>query len=73
MSASGRYAAGGLIRLYQVLLSPLFPSACRFYPTCSEYAREAVLVHGVFTGSILALKRLIRCRPFGPGGFDPVP
>ena len=73
ISASGRYAAGGLIRLYQVLLSPLFPSACRFYPTCSEYAREAVRVHGVFTGSILALKRLIRCRPFGPGGFDPVP
>jgi hypothetical protein len=73
ISATGTYAAGGLIRLYQILISPLFPSACRFYPTCSEYAREAVLTYGMFKGSFLAIKRLLRCRPFGPGGFDPVP
>lgn len=69
----GKHALGGLLRLYQILISPLIPSACRFYPTCSEYAREAVLKHGVLKGSWLAFKRLIRCRPFGPGGFDPVP
>ncbi|MCX5861609.1 MAG: membrane protein insertion efficiency factor YidD [Desulfomonile sp.] len=63
----------GVIRSYQVLLSPLFPSACRFYPTCSEYAKEAVAAHGVVTGSWLALKRLLRCRPLGTGGYDPVP
>ncbi|WP_157212215.1 membrane protein insertion efficiency factor YidD [Desulfomonile tiedjei] len=65
--------AGGLIRCYQIFISPVFPSACRFYPTCSEYAREAVLTHGVVKGTWLAVKRLARCRPFGPGGFDPVP
>ncbi|MGB6067355.1 MAG: membrane protein insertion efficiency factor YidD [Desulfomonilaceae bacterium] len=62
-----------MIRLYQILISPLFPTACRFYPTCSEYACQAVLSHGVFKGSLLAAKRLVRCRPFGPEGFDPVP
>ncbi|MCA1959294.1 MAG: membrane protein insertion efficiency factor YidD [Desulfomonile sp.] len=69
----GRYALSGAIRLYQILISPLFPSSCRFYPTCSEYAREAVLEHGVGKGLLLTLRRLGRCRPFGPGGFDPVP
>lgn len=59
--------------MYQVLISPLLPSSCRFYPTCSEYAREAVLRYGVLKGSWLALRRLLRCRPFGPEGFDPVP
>ncbi|HMK36698.1 MAG TPA: membrane protein insertion efficiency factor YidD [Desulfomonilaceae bacterium] len=73
MQEVGRHALAGAIRLYQVLISPLFPSACRFYPTCSEYARLAVISHGFFRGSRLALKRLGRCRPFGPGGFDPVP
>ena len=68
-----RDSAAGAIRLYQILISPLFPSSCRFYPTCSEYAREAVLEHGVLRGTWLALRRLVRCRPFGPGGFDPVP
>ncbi|MFZ5867245.1 MAG: membrane protein insertion efficiency factor YidD [Thermodesulfobacteriota bacterium] len=68
-----RRFVSGLIRLYQLFLSPLFPSACRFYPTCSEYAREAVSQHGIWRGLWLALLRLIRCRPFGPGGFDPVP
>ncbi|MDQ7783134.1 MAG: membrane protein insertion efficiency factor YidD [Desulfomonilaceae bacterium] len=69
----GRYTLGGAIRLYQILISPLLTSSCRFYPTCSEYARDAVLRYGVFKGSWLALRRLLRCRPFGPGGFDPVP
>lgn len=59
--------------MYQIFLSPLLPSSCRFYPTCSQYAREAVLKYGVFKGSWLALNRLARCRPFGPGGYDPVP
>lgn len=49
------------------------PSPCRFFPSCSEYAREAVTVHGAGRGSWLAVRRLMRCRPFGPSGFDPVP
>uniref|UniRef100_A0A7C4AT25 Putative membrane protein insertion efficiency factor n=1 Tax=Desulfomonile tiedjei TaxID=2358 RepID=A0A7C4AT25_9BACT len=63
----------GVIRFYQVFLSPLFPSACRFYPTCSEYAILAVVRYGPAKGAWLAVKRLVRCRPFGPGGYDPVP
>ena len=70
---AGRLLAGKMIRFYQLLISPLFPTACRFYPTCSEYAREAVLEYGVLKGSWLAARRIARCRPFGPGGFDPVP
>lgn len=62
-----------LIRSYQLLLSPLFPSSCRFFPTCSEYAKEAVVAHGVLKGSWLVFRRLLKCRPFGPGGYDPVP
>ncbi|MFH1115496.1 MAG: membrane protein insertion efficiency factor YidD [Pseudomonadota bacterium] len=62
-----------MIRVYQILISPLLPSSCRYYPTCSEYAREAVLRYGVLKGSWLAMRRLLRCGPFGPGGFDPVP
>ena len=73
MVSLGRDTVAWAIRLYQLLISPLFPSSCRFYPTCSQYAREAVLDHGVLKGTWLALKRLARCRPFGPGGFDPVP
>ncbi len=49
------------------------PSPCRFFPTCSSYAHEAVDVHGTFRGGWLAVRRLVRCRPFGPSGFDPVP
>lgn len=63
----------GLIRFYQVFLSPMFPSSCRFHPTCSEYAKEAVESHGAIKGLWLATRRLLKCRPFGPGGFDPVP
>nr|WP_321255933.1 membrane protein insertion efficiency factor YidD [uncultured Pseudodesulfovibrio sp.] len=62
-----------LIWLYQKLISPLLPQACRFYPTCSEYAMEAVTLHGAFKGGLLTLWRLLRCQPFCSGGFDPVP
>ena len=62
-----------LLRVYKWALSPLFPPACRYVPTCSEYAMEAVERHGVLRGSALAAWRLLRCHPFVRGGFDPVP
>jgi len=62
-----------LIKFYQACLSPAFPSACRFYPSCSAYAYEAVERWGVWRGVRLALGRLVRCRPFGSHGIDPVP
>ena len=62
-----------LIRAYQYILSPLFMPACRFHPTCSEYAFEAVERYGSVKGSWLALRRILRCHPFHAGGFDPVP
>ncbi|WP_174408413.1 membrane protein insertion efficiency factor YidD [Desulfovibrio psychrotolerans] len=61
------------IRFYQRCISPLFPPACRFVPTCSEYAAQAVLRHGVFKGTALAVWRILRCHPFSRGGYDPVP
>lgn len=63
----------GLIGIYQRALSPLLPPACRFTPTCSEYARVAVERHGVLRGSWLATRRILRCHPLHPGGYDPVP
>ena len=63
----------GLIRGYQAALSPFIGNQCRFHPTCSVYAEEAVRTHGALRGSWLALKRLARCHPFHPGGVDPVP
>jgi len=63
----------GLIRLYQITLSPLLGGACRHHPSCSAYAREAVERHGVRRGVPLALRRLARCHPFGSSGYDPVP
>src|SRR3954471_14928212 len=62
----------GLLRGYKLLISPLLPSACRFHPTCSQYMREAIEVHGAARGVWLGLKRLGRCHPFHAGGFDPV-
>ncbi|HCE39423.1 membrane protein insertion efficiency factor YidD [Alloalcanivorax profundimaris] len=61
------------LRVYQLVLSPWIGNQCRFYPTCSEYARQAVETHGSLRGSALAAKRLCKCHPWHPGGFDPVP
>ncbi len=63
----------GLIRIYQYVLSPWLGNQCRFTPTCSEYAREAIVRHGALKGSWLALRRVGRCHPWHPGGHDPVP
>lgn len=71
MSLAAR-AAIALIRAYRRFLSPLLPPACRFEPSCSRYALEAVERHGALRGSALALRRLARCHPFHPGGYDPV-
>lgn len=62
-----------LLRLYQLCLSPLLGQRCRFYPSCSHYAMEAIEVHGVWKGCMLAARRLGRCHPWHPGGVDPVP
>lgn len=63
-----------LIRLYQLTISrALPPNTCRFYPSCSHYGYQAILKHGVLKGSVLAIWRVIRCNPFNPGGYDPVP
>jgi putative membrane protein insertion efficiency factor len=62
-----------LLRFYQVLISPVFRGSCRYLPSCSEYAREAVERHGAARGLWLSLRRLIRCRPLGSSGYDPVP
>ena len=62
-----------LIRLYQRLLSPLLGPRCRFHPTCSTYAVQALERHGVVRGSVLAARRIARCHPLNEGGFDPVP
>ena len=67
-----RILALGLIRLYQFTLSPFFRGACRHHPSCSTYAHEAIARHGA-RGAWLALKRLLRCQPFGSHGYDPVP
>lgn len=62
-----------LIQLYRYAISPFFPSSCRYQPTCSGYALEAIQKHGPFKGFILALKRISRCHPWGGSGYDPVP
>ncbi|PSB20080.1 membrane protein insertion efficiency factor YidD [Phormidesmis priestleyi ULC007] len=63
----------GLVRGYRVFISPLFLPSCRFQPTCSQYAIEALDRHGVLKGSWLATRRICRCHPFSSGGYDPVP
>lgn len=62
-----------LIKFYQACISPLFPGCCRFRPTCSEYALQAIKRFGVIKGGILSIKRILRCHPFGKKGYDPVP
>ncbi len=62
-----------VIRGYQLWISPLFPASCRYYPSCSSYALGAIEKHGALSGSWLAIRRIARCHPFRPGGFDPVP
>lgn len=62
-----------LIRIYQQVLSPLLPSSCRYTPTCSQYAIEALRKHGALRGSWLAIKRIVSCNPWGGHGHDPVP
>jgi len=65
-------AALALIRFYRRWISPAFPPSCRFVPTCSEYATEAIERHGLLRGSGMAVRRIARCHPFSAGGFDPV-
>ncbi len=62
-----------IIRFYQKRISPLKPPSCRFYPTCSNYAIEAITKYGALHGGFLAIKRILRCNPFCRGGYDPVP
>ena len=72
MTRAARVAVGA-VTVYQRLVSPWLPPACRFAPTCSEYARLALAEHGVARGAGLALRRVARCHPFHPGGYDPPP
>jgi putative membrane protein insertion efficiency factor len=62
-----------VIRLYQKVISPILPAACRFYPSCSEYSRESIMRFGAARGAWLTMLRLLKCHPFHPGGYDPVP
>lgn len=67
------YLLKGIIIFYRKAISPFKPPSCRFIPTCSQYAIEAIEVHGAFKGSALAFRRILRCNPFCEGGYDPVP
>jgi len=62
-----------IIRIYRYVISPLLGPRCRFYPSCSSYAEEAIKIHGLLKGGLLAVKRIFRCHPFNEGGVDPVP
>ena len=68
-----RVVLTALIRTYRYAISPMLGSNCRFYPSCSCYAEEAVNVHGAVRGTYLATRRILRCHPWHPGGYDPVP
>lgn len=63
----------GIVKLYRLLISPILPPSCRFYPTCSQYSIEAIERFGALHGSWLSAKRILKCHPFHPGGYDPVP
>ncbi|HEY3290609.1 MAG TPA: membrane protein insertion efficiency factor YidD [Anaerolineae bacterium] len=71
--APGQKILVGLIRFYQMTISRALPPSCRFYPSCSEYTLQAITRYGVFKGGWLGVKRILRCHPFNPGGYDPVP
>ena len=73
MREAGKKALLGAIRFYRGAISPYLPSACRFRPTCSAYAQQAIEKYGARKGGYLALRRILRCHPFHPGGYDPVP
>lgn len=68
-----KYILVVLIQFYRKCISPFTPATCRFYPTCSSYGLEAVQKHGALKGGWLTVKRIVKCHPFHPGGFDPVP
>lgn len=61
-----------LLKIYQKIISPLFPPSCRYYPTCSEYSVQAIKKHGVLKGLIKSIWRILRCNPFSKGGYDPI-
>jgi uncharacterized protein len=67
-----RFILISLLKFYKAVISPWLPPSCRFVPTCSEYAREAIERHGAVRGSLMGVRRLLKCHPFHPGGYDPV-
>lgn len=69
----GKWAAVGLIWCYRLIVSPLLPATCRFQPSCSVYAEQAIRRYGLVRGGVMAGRRLLRCHPWHPGGYDPVP